>query len=117
MVTTTIPVAGVVKVLVAMAIIAQSVCRRPFALSNTGVWPFSERPHRLAVPLRRVGPHTRGRPRVVSVNGSDPLRNRELHQVAIFLTGIGLAALILVSAAIAGTITATATVTGAIVVI
>jgi hypothetical protein len=39
MATTTIPVAGVVKVLVAMAIIAQSVCRRPFALSNTGVWP------------------------------------------------------------------------------
>ena len=34
MVTTTIPVAGVVNGVVAMAIIALEVCRRPFALSN-----------------------------------------------------------------------------------
>ena len=69
MVTTTIPVAGVVKELVVMAIIAQSVCPRAFALSNTGFGPGLVRPYRPHT-SRRADP-TPGRSRVVSVNGSD----------------------------------------------
>lgn len=72
MVTTTIPVAGVVKVLVAMAIIAQSVCPTAFALSNTGFCLAPERPY-LPHTSRRADP-TLGRSRVVSVNGNHPRR-------------------------------------------
>src|SRR6266851_5113951 len=48
MVTTTIPVAGVVKELVVMAIIAESVCPSPFGLSNTA--PTSRIPPDAPIP-------------------------------------------------------------------
>ena len=78
MVTTTIPVAGVVKVPIVEAIIAISVCPTPFAVSNSR-------------PLGRAGQQVdglqagfEGAADVIGLHGAEPL------QVDVLVRGVGL---------------------------